>query len=43
MKGVYTETDLLKKDYLTFMRMLNESEEQEAETIRRMEAANGNK
>lgn len=38
--GIYTENDILRKDYLTFFKMLNEAEAEEKENIARMEKAN---
>ena len=37
VKGCYTESDILKKDYLTFFRLLDEAESEERENIARME------
>lgn len=41
VKTVYTEGDLLRKDYLTFFRMLDEAENEERENIARMEKTHG--
>ena len=38
--GIYTENDIVRKDYLTFFKMLNEAEAEEKENIARMEKAN---
>jgi len=37
----YTEQDLLKKDFLTFLKLLKESERQETEAVERLEKAGG--
>jgi hypothetical protein len=40
VKGVYTEADLMRKDYMTFFKMLQEAEDEEMDRIKRMEQAN---
>lgn len=37
VKECYTESDILRKDYLTFFRLLDEAENEEREAIARME------
>ena len=33
----YTETDLLKKDFLTFLKILKDTEQQESSAVARLE------
>lgn len=40
VKGCYSESDILRKDYLTFFRLLDESEAEERANIERIEKAN---
>lgn len=40
VNGVYTESEIMRKDYLTFFRMLDEAEIEEKENIARMEKQN---
>jgi hypothetical protein len=37
----YTEQDLLKKDFLTFLKILKESEKEETAAVARMEKSSG--
>ena len=40
VKSVYTESDILRKDYLTYFRMLEEAEQEQREINARIEAQN---
>ena len=42
VKGCYSESDVLRKDYMTFFRLLDEAEEEERSNIERIEKANKN-
>lgn len=36
----YTEQDLMRKDFLTFLKILRESESRESDAVKRMESSN---
>lgn len=40
VKGCYSESDVMRKDYMTFFRLLDEAEEEERSNIERIEKAN---
>lgn len=40
VKEVYSESDILRKDYQTYFKMLREAEEQERENIARIQEVN---